>query len=130
MASILESILISISKRTPIDEGSAYQSFPIPINVKDDTTVAIPSLHKSDKINSLPWFEQASPVFDSRKPLGQLRRQAELQNRKKRVFCLLGYANNYYRVKSLTEAVQQMTRKFFGHLVQLSDVSLPTNGKL
>ena len=59
---------------TPLDNRPAYsQSFPAPINLKDDIIVEIAILHKYGIITTLPFSKNASPIFAQRKPNGKLR---------------------------------------------------------
>ena len=56
---------------TPLDNRPAYsQSFPVPINLKDDILVELALLHKYGIITSLHFCKYASPIFAQSKQMG------------------------------------------------------------
>ena len=95
---------------TPLDNRPAYsQSFPAPINLKDDILVELALLQKYGFITTLPFSKYASPIFAQRKPNGKLRLLVDL--RKINTLIADDYFNNNHSVSTLTDAAQHMAGK-------------------
>ena len=98
------------AKLTPKDESPAYsQSFPTPVNLKEDILVELALLHKYGIITTLPFSKFASPIFAQKKPNGKLRLLVEL--RKINNLISDDYINNNHPVSTLTDAAQHTVGK-------------------
>ena len=95
---------------TSLDNRPANsQSFPAPINLKDDILVELALLHKYGIITTIPFSKYASPIFAQRKPNGKLRLLVDL--RKINTFIADDNINNNLPVTTLTDAAQHMDGK-------------------
>ena len=95
---------------TLLDNRPAYsESFPAPINLKDDILVELALLHKYGMITTLPLSKYASPKIAQRKPNGKLRLLVGL--RKINTLIADDCSNNNHRVRTLTYAAQHMAGK-------------------
>ena len=95
---------------TPLDNRLAYsQSFPAPINLRDDILVELSLLHKYGIIITLPFSKYASLIFAQRKPNGKLRLLVDL--RKFNTLIADDYINNNHSVSTLTDAAQHLAGK-------------------
>ena len=99
-------------KMTPFDESPVYtQSLPTPINLKDDITVELASLHMYGIFNTLPFCKCASPISAQRKPNCKLFLLVDLRE----INNLISddYIKNNHPVSTLTDAAQHMAGKTF-----------------
>ena len=97
---------------TALDNRPAHsQSFPSPINLKDNILVELALLHKNGIITTLPFSKYAIPTFAQRKPNGKLRQCVDL--RKINTINADDYINKNHPVITLADAPQHMAGKNF-----------------
>ena len=97
-------------KLTPKDERPIYtQSLPVPINLKEDLTVALALMHRYGIITTLPFSKYASPGFAQGKLNGKLRLLVDL--RKINALISDDYININHPVSTLSDAAQHLAGK-------------------
>ena len=95
---------------TPKDEKAVYsQNLPMPIHLKEDSTVELALMHKYGIITVLPFSKYASPIFAQRKPNGKIRLLVDL--RKINTLTADDYTNNNHPVSTLSDAAQHLAGK-------------------
>ena len=95
---------------TPKHKKPVYtQSLHVPINLKDDLSVELASMHKYGIITTLLFSKYASPIFAQRKPNGKLRLVVELR----RINALISkeYININHPISTLSDAAQHLEGK-------------------
>ena len=97
-------------KLTPKDERPIYtQSLPVPINLIEDLTLELALMHTYEISTTLPFSNNASPIFAQRKPNGKLRLLVDL--RKINALISDDYINNNHPVSTLSDAAQHLAGK-------------------
>ena len=97
-------------KLTPKNENPVYtQTLPVPINLKEDLTVELASMHRCGIITTLPFPKNARPIFAQRMPNGKLRLLVGL--RKTNALMSDDYINNNHLISTLTDATQHLAGK-------------------
>ena len=97
-------------KLTPKDDKAVYnQSLPMPIHSKGDLIVELTLMHKYAIITVLPFWKQASPISEQRKPNGKVRLLVYL--RKIKSLIADDYTDNNHLFSTLSDAAQHMVGK-------------------
>ena len=97
-------------KITPRIDAPVYtQSLLVPINLKEDLTVALAFMHCCGIFTTLPFSKYASPIFAQRKPNGKLRLIVDL--RKINALISDDYINNNHPNSTLSDAAQHLAGK-------------------
>ena len=82
----------------------------MPIHLKEDLIVELALMHKYGIITVLPFSKYASPIFAHRRPNEKIRLLGDL--RKINTLIADVYANNNHAVSTLSDATQDLARKF------------------